>query len=118
MVIVPKVAIRGGILSLFISIALVKPNPTPARSVIIMAGIIDIPLTSSFASITDESATTDPIERSIPPVMIIIVIPTVAIPTTDICLNTFDILARDINLGLLIVKKITSPIKKAIVPYL
>jgi hypothetical protein len=91
----PRVTINGGILALVISVPLIAPNPTPNKAVIRSTTGTGNPIRAICATRQPEKATTDPTDRSMPPVRITNVIPIPNNPMTEHCRIIFMIFPVD-----------------------
>ena len=85
-IIIPKVAIKGGRSKNTVKLPFIKPiivpTPIPAITAIIIGALKSL---ITVAVTTPLRAIIAPTERSIPPVMMTNVIPTAIIPITDVC---------------------------------
>jgi hypothetical protein len=106
--IIPRVAINGGSLSFAISVPFRKPQRVPAATAAIRPTTIgECSFVITTAHITEQKVMTVPMERSIPPVIMINVIPTASIPFTAV--------ARSIVFMLLYVGKFGERMEKMII---
>ena len=81
------------------------PQAAPARTPAHIAGTTGRPALTAIADTTPDSASTEPTERSIPPVMMTMVSPIPSSPMTDVCNSTVSPLLTDRNAGLAIAKQ-------------
>ena len=88
MIIIPNVAINGGIPPKAVSPPLIKPNPAPIKietaNASNAAETVSPPVTTE-AETTAVSATTEPDDKSIPVVIMINVTPIAIIPNMETC---------------------------------
>lgn len=90
--IVASVAINGGVLILLVIKKLLNSPIKPPRSIpAVIETIMLMPCFNKMATNTEDSASVDPTDKSIPPEIITQVIPTATIAMIDTCLNTFKI---------------------------
>ncbi len=106
--IMPSVATKGGIRSRVMTRPLNAPQAAPARTPAHIAGTTGRPALTAIADTTPDSASTEPTDRSIPPVMMTMVSPIPSSPMTDVCNSTVSPLLTDRNAGLAIAKPMIS----------
>jgi hypothetical protein len=87
MVIMPRVATKGGTLALVMVNPFINPQDAPTPNPTNIAAGIGIPDCNIEAAITDERASIEPTDRSIPAVRITSVIPTAMMPFIVDCLK-------------------------------
>src|SRR5713101_1970370 len=85
---IPRVAINGTTRSRVIARPLLRPTTPPTKMPAPIATVVDSPALMPSAAITPVRAIDEPTERSIPPLIIIIVIPIAPIATITVCART------------------------------
>src|SRR6266446_5047188 len=85
---IPRVAINGTTRSRVIARPLLRPTTPPTKMPAPIATVVDSPALMPSAAITPVRAIDEPTERSIPPLIIIFVIPIAPIATITVCART------------------------------
>jgi len=117
MLIMPRVAIKGGNLPEVMSNPFVKPHRIPiARQTKIASGKGEF-FCRKEPKTTPENARIDPTDKSIPPVIITKVSPTAKMPLIVACTSIFDMLDNEKNTGLTIPINKQRTIREISTPY-